>query len=176
MRLITLIVLLIANSSLRSAYAEVAATSYDQLKVEFALAAAPDPGKLAQGWYSGRCFTEGEPSVVKSGVITVIPLADGKAKYVMPASSIMENDPARWDEIDDEELRVLDELAYAHRNDAAYLEGGSLVSMLTYEILVGKLYLREHEGSFYVKLTNAFVEDESTARTYFYCRLDRKAR
>ncbi|MCM2323772.1 MAG: hypothetical protein NDJ90_10980 [Oligoflexia bacterium] len=147
------------------------------MKSAFQGAAAPVIEKLQGGWYSGRCYTERDPAEEASGLITVIPLSEGGVKYIMPASSITEKHPDAWDEIDDEELCILLENTYAHRNQPAYLENGSLVSMLTYEILVGKLYLRQNSaGQFFVKMTNAQIEDENTARTYFYCRLDRKVR
>lgn len=150
---------------------------YHHLQMAFeAKGQLPEVSELAGGMYSGRCYTEAEPEVEKSGLLNLIKADDGTVKVILPATTISDRDPAQWDDLDENEIRYLTEASFADENQAATVSGRSLTSFLQYETgyPVGMLHMRAHHNHFLLKMTNFTDAYEEGEKTYFFCHFDRK--
>ncbi|GIL18250.1 MAG: hypothetical protein BroJett040_20010 [Oligoflexia bacterium] len=158
-------------------FAEEHRHSFDHLKTAFQKAEQPSLEMLTPGWYAGRCFTAREPEVEQAGVIWIRAVHENVVQMIMPAGSIVK-DVTAWNEIDEEELSILTEYSFIQNNKAAFMENASLVSLLAYDILdpVGKLFLRQMQGHYLLKMTEVYYDSEDTATTWFYCHFDKKVR
>lgn len=150
---------------------------YDHFKLMFGHAGLPAEEILQPGWYSGRCYSRRDPAIEKAGVMTIIDAGEGRKKILIPAMTVSKEDPARWDEISDEELEFLNEYLFADENPTVAPEGKSLTSTLSYEgNLIGKLHTRAMHGHFLMKLTNADYDDAETAEGHFFCHFHKKVK
>lgn len=148
-------------------------TWYDWARSEFQKAKIPQPAQMIKGWHSGRCWTQRQPEIEKSGllVIDVKTGTNGQTEIIqsLAASSIRE--PANFfDHIDPYYIEEYKELTYIDKNHPIEEKDGSYYSQLFYDILIGDLYVRQDGLDLWLTMTgiNNHVDDEGAG--VFYCR------
>jgi hypothetical protein len=144
----------------------VVKADYAEYKNDF-IAAGKATFNEKDQFIAGRCFTEKEPAVMKSGVLLLVHDGDG-VKMVIPAYSI-NTDLTYWDEYGDYQRDLIRDYSFLSVNQVGQFDGDNFISVLNYEYYpVGNLTLKQAtDGGYWLKMSA--LPDMSEQKDYFYC-------
>lgn len=145
----------------------VKAANYSEYKTQMDQAVKTKLPQTAE-FISGRCYTDREPEIVKSGLLMLVPDGDSGVKMVIPAYSISV-DEAFWDEYGDVQQNHVQEFSFLSANQVGEFQGDDFVSLLNYEYYpVGILTMKQStDGTYWLKMSS--LPEMSEKRDYFYC-------